>query len=217
MSKRHGRPPTPADMNRRDALKTMGGGAFGLGAAYGVMPELLERFRRVLAQGQYEYRFFAPPELETMRMLADMIIPRDHRSASATDAGTVEYADFVLSEGDEETRATWRDGFAWLDGECWQRYGTSRFVECAPGERSEVLDAIAWPQRAETRYRSAVQWFNRVRDLVGSGFFSSEVGVEDVGYIGGVFNPDWRGAPPEVLEELGVSYDEWERRYGGAE
>lgn len=210
---RHGR----QGMNRRDALKAMGGGAFGIGAAYGVTPELLERFRNVLARGQYEYRFFAPPERETMRMLADMIIPRDHRSGSATDAGTVEYADFVLSESDDANKARWRDGLAWLDAECWQRYGTSRFVDCSLGERAAVLDAIAWPRRAETRYRVAVEWFTRVRDLVGSGFFSSKVGVEDVGYIGGVFNPEWRGAPPEVLDELGVSYDEWDRRYGGAQ
>ncbi len=59
-----------------------------------------------------------------------------------------------------------------------------------------------------------MEWFNEVRNLVGSGFFSSEMGVRDLGYIGNVFNPDWQGAPLEALDELGVSYEEWDREYG---
>ncbi len=72
--------------SRRDALKAMGAGAFGLGAAYGVTPRALERFYETLARGQYEYVFFTSGELDAIRILADMIIPRDEVSGSATDA-----------------------------------------------------------------------------------------------------------------------------------
>jgi len=214
VSDTHPHPPNPRGPNRREALATLGVGAFGL-AAYGVSPPLLERFRRVLAQGQYEPRFFTDAQLATVRVLADMIIPQDHRSGSATEAGTVEYMDFVLSEAGEETQQSWRDGLAWLDATCWQRSGKRRFVDCSDDERANILNDIAWPRRAREEHRAAADWFNRVRDLVGSGFFSSELGVRDLGYIGGVFNPTWQGAPPDALRELAVSYDEWDRRYGG--
>ena len=199
--------------SRRDALKAMGAGAFGLSAAYGVTPKALERFYETLARGQYEYVFFTSDELAAMRILADMIIPRDEVSGSATDAGTVEYVDVVLSVSNDETQQRWRDGLTWLDAECRQRF-TNGYVTCTDEQRGQVIDDIAWPRRAREELAEQVEWFNAVRNLVGSGFFSSEMGVRDLGYIGNVFNPNWQGAPQQALDELGVNYEEWDRRYG---
>jgi len=201
-------------LSRRDALAALGAGAFGL-ASYGVNAPLIDRFRRAFADGQYQPRFFNEHELATVRVLADMIIPRDHRSGSATDAGTVEYVDFVLSEANDGLQGRWHDGLAWLDATCWRRSGTRHFIDCSEEHRADILNDIAWPDRAQVEYRTAALWFNSVRDLVGSGFFSSAMGVQDIGYVGGIFNPSWQGAPPEATRELGVSYDEWDRRYGG--
>ena len=209
------KPKTGPNMDRRNALKVIGAGATYFSAAYGVAPATVKRFHKRLAQGPYDYSFFRPPELETIRVLADMIIPRDDRSGSATDAGTVEYMDFVLYESSVENQLVWRDGLAWLDAECGRRFEGRHFVGCTDSERTQILDDIAWPRRASETLRDQVRWLNRVRDLVGSGFFSSEMGVRDVGYIGNMAIPEWRGAPREALEELGVSYEEWDRRYGG--
>jgi hypothetical protein len=200
--------PDSATVSRREALK------LSVLAGYGVLSPRWSAFARDLAQGQYQWRFFTAPELATMRVLADLVIPRDERSGSATEAGTLEYADFVISESSERMRQAWHDGFQWLDAECERRFERRRFVELTETERAQVLDDIAFPARAREEMRSGAEWFNRVRDLVGSGFFSSRVGVEDVGYIGGVFVPEWRGAPEEALRELGVSYEEWDGRYG---
>ncbi len=199
--------------NRRDALKAIGAGAFGMGAAYGVTPKALERFYETLAQGQYDYVFFTPDELAAIRILADMIIPRDDVSGSATDAGTVEYVDFILSVSNGETQQLWRDGLTWLDNECRRRF-TNGYATCTDEQRGQVIDDIARPRRAREELAEQVEWFNAVRNLVGSGFFSSEMGVRDLGYIGNVFNPNWQGAPQEALDELGVNYEEWDRRYG---
>ncbi len=205
--------PDNQEPNRRDALKSMGAGAFSLSAAYGVTPKALERFYETLTQGQYEYVFFTPDELAAIRILADMIIPRDEVSGSATDAGTVEYVDFILSVSNDEIQQGWRDGLAWLDAECRRRF-TNGYVACTDEQRGQIVDDIAWPRRAREEFTEQVEWFNTVRNLVGSGFFSSEMGVRDLGYIGNVFNPNWQGAPLEALDELGVSYGEWDRRYG---
>lgn len=218
------------DIPRRDALKRMGAGAMGLGAGYSLPSPVLESFLRMAGEGAYAWEFFTAAEVETMNVLADMIIPPDERSGGATDAGTVEYVDFVLSVSDDATQLMWRAGLAWLDTECGQLHEEvvgdiappegaarprTRFVDCAPELRARVLDSVAWPERAVLELEEQAAWFSRARDLVGSGFFTSRIGVEDIGYMGAYMRPAWDGAPPEALEELGLSYEKWDARYGG--
>lgn len=193
-------------MKRRDALGAMGLGAYGLSAP------LRERFERLVALGQQPV-FFTDGERALVTVLADMIIPRDDKSGSATDAGAVPYMEFVLSEASDTVKQAWRDGLAWLDEESNRRFQTG-FALAQEAQRAQILDDIAWPARATDALRPRAEFFNRVRDLVVAAFFSSRMGVEDLGYQGGVFNPEWRGAPPEALQQLGVSYDDWDRRYG---
>ena len=201
-----------AHPDRREVLKALGA---GLAAGYALPSPVWARFRRAMAEGQYAFQFFTPADVETMRVLADLVIPRDEHSGSATEAGCVEYADFVLHESGDRTRAAWRDGLTWLDAESARRFGGARFKDAAADQRTQLLDAIAFPARVSDELRAAADWFTRVRDLVGSGFFSSRAGVDDLGYVGGVFNPEWRGAPDEALHDLSLSYEEWDRKYGG--
>jgi hypothetical protein len=197
-------------MDRREAIEAMG---LGWVAAYGVGSPTWERFRQWAAQGQGTWRFFNEGELAIVRVLADMVIPRDEKSGSATDAGSLEYMDFVLSEAGDTTKQAWHDGLRWFDEECGRRF-TKPFVQCDETQRGAVLDDIAFPGRARPELVAAAQFFNRVRDLTAAAFFSSRMGVEDLGYLGGVYVPTWEGAPDAALRELGVSYEEWDRRYG---
>ena len=208
---------------RREALRRMGvAGAGALGAGAGLPGPLLERFLDLLAAGPWQPRFFTAAELASVRVLADTVIPADARSGSATDAGTVEYVDFVLSVSDEERQAEWREGLAWLDAECSRRHAAlglpdpapPGFPEASAGLRAKILNDVAWPDGARDDLEARVEWFTDVRDLVGSGFFSSRMGVGDLGYEGAYMRPGWEGAPPEALEELGLSYDAWDDRYG---
>jgi len=73
---------------------------------------------------------------------------------------------------------------------------------------------VAWPARTASALKPQGEFFNRLRDLTGSAFFSSKMGVHDLGYVGNVPNPNWQGAPRAALEELGVSYAEWDKKYG---
>ncbi|HEY7819653.1 MAG TPA: gluconate 2-dehydrogenase subunit 3 family protein, partial [Vicinamibacteria bacterium] len=91
-------------------------------------------------------QFFTEEEHRTVRLLADMILPRDERSGSATDAHVPEFLDFMMTD-QPERQVAMRGGLAWLDLECRERFGR-RFVECADGERGEILDLVAWPDRA---------------------------------------------------------------------
>ena len=49
--------------------------------------------------------------------------------------------------------------------------------------------------------------------MVVTGYFSSEVGINDLGYKGNQPNV-WDGVPDEVLEEHGFSYDkDWNYKF----
>lgn len=147
-------------------------------------------------------RFFTPHEWDTVRVLVDIIIPRDERSGSATEAGVPEYMDFTLGENPDDALPI-RGGLAWLDHECDTRFGRT-FLACADAERTQVLDDIAWPRRAKPGFSQGVEFFNRFRDLTASGFYSSRMGVADLQYLGNVVVPEWKGCPPAALAKLGV-------------
>ncbi len=137
-----------------------------------------------------------------VRVLVDLIIPKDERSGSATDAGVPQFMDFMMN--DQPPRQTaMRGGLAWIDLECQDRFD-KRFLECTAAERAAVLDDIAWPAKARPEFAQGVAFFNSFRDLTASGFWSSKMGVQDLKYMGNVMVPEWKGCPDEALKKLGL-------------
>jgi hypothetical protein len=201
-----------SDVSRRDALKVLS--LAPLAASIGVAPAHLERVMRSVASLDAEPAstaaapaFFTAHEWATVRLLANYIIPRDERSGSATDAKVPEFIDFLLAdkESTEASRVQMRGGLAWLDNECQHRF-TKSFVGATDAQRRSVLDDIAWPKRAKPELSHGVIFFSRFRDLTASGFFSTQMGWQDVQYKGNLALPAWNGCPPAALAKLGVSY-----------
>ena len=197
-------------MNRRDALKLLG--ALPLTGVLHWTPDAVARSAHVLQQDETEapaakLKFFSPHEYATVRTLVDLIIPRDDRSGSATDARVPEFMDYMLADpsASERNRVEMHGGLNWLDTESRKRFSTD-FVKSTDAQRRSLLDDISWPNRAKPEFSHGVAFFNSFRDLTASGFFSSAMGWKDVRYVGNVFNPNWNGCPPEALEQLGVSY-----------
>jgi gluconate 2-dehydrogenase gamma chain len=165
---------------------------------------------RAAAEGTpFAPKFFTPAELRTARILADMIIPRDERSGNASDAGVPEFMDFMMI--DRPNGQKWmRPGLAWMDAQSNSRFGKA-FADATESQRATILNDIAWPARASASMADGVGFFNRFRDLTASGFWSSQVGVKDLKYIGNTFAPNWNGCPPAALEKLGVTYAKFDR------
>jgi hypothetical protein len=138
-----------------------------------------------------------------------MIIPRDERSGNASDAGVPEFMDFTMS--DRPNSQKWmRDGLAWIDAQSNSRFGKP-FANASQSQREAILNDIAWPARAPSTMADGVAFFNRFRDLTSTGFWSSEIGVKDLKYMGNVFVSEWNGCPPAALQKLGVSYAKFDR------
>jgi len=196
-------------MKRRDAVGALAMAA--LTAAFKWTPAEAARattFARnaMNAKTPFAPAFFTPHELDTVRVLADLVIPRDERSGGATDAGVPEYMDFMLNDR-PDGQTPMRGGLAWLDNECYERFGKT-FVAATPIEQTAVLDDIAWPKKAKPEMSQGVAFFNMFRDMTASGFWTSKMGVTDLDYQGNTFVAEWKGCPPEALQKLGVHYED---------
>jgi hypothetical protein len=214
--------------SRRSALRLIGSAPLALG--FGLGPASAARAAEQAAKAvtaarrgpAYKPKFFNAHEWETVRALVDLILPRDERSGSATDAGVPEFMDFFLTDPYEDDRSrerrqtTMRGGLAWIDAECRRRFEGKSFLECAEGERTAFLDEIAYwkgdeeddramrERRPQVVLRHGPNFFNSFRDLTASGFWSSKMGVEDLGYKGNTFVREFTDPPAEVLRKLGL-------------
>lgn len=200
------------DLSRRETVKLLVIAPLAIALAWRPSPDQLGRFLRPSLDpgpSTLDLKFFTSEEYETVRVLVDLIIPRDERSGSATDAGVPQFMDFMMA--DQATppaaRTAMRGGLAWVDAECRRRFGRP-FTECAGAERTALLDDIAWPSRARPEVSHGAAFLNDFRDLTASGFWSSEMGVKDLQYRGNAFVPEWTGCPDAALRKLGVRYED---------
>jgi gluconate 2-dehydrogenase gamma chain len=213
-------------MKRRDSLKCVGSITAGLfleacktdgsdanpstTANNATDPEILtagreafeiERDKKLLSE-----TFFTPEEMATIAVLADIIIPKDEVSGSATDAGVPDFIEFIVKDLPEH-QTPMRGGLRWLDMECYGRFEKA-FVDCSPEQRLQVVDDIAYPAKARPEMQQGVAFFNRMRDLTATGFYTTEMGWNDIGYKGNTPGT-YVGVPAEVLEEFGVKELDW--------
>jgi len=194
-------------MQRREAVGAMAMAA--LTAAFKWTPAEAAKAAtlvREAVRAPFAPTFFTPHEWETVRALVDIVIPRDERSGSATDAGVPEFMDFMIGDR-PDGQTPMRGGLAWLDNECFERFSKT-FVQTAETERSAVLNDIAWPKKAKPDMSQGVAFFNMFRDLTASGFWSSKIGVADLDYRGNEFVAEWKGCPEPALRKLGVKYED---------
>jgi gluconate 2-dehydrogenase gamma chain len=151
--------------------------------------------------------FFTPAEMTTITILGDIIIPKDEVSGSASDAKVPDFIEFIVKDKPEH-QVPMRGGLRWLDIQCLKRYEKG-FSDCNRQQQMEMVDEIAWPKRAKPEMIQGVAFFNLMRNLTATGFYTSEIGVKDMGYMGNVPN-QWNGVPEDVLKQHNLAYTEKE-------
>ncbi|MCU0368057.1 MAG: gluconate 2-dehydrogenase subunit 3 family protein, partial [Cyclobacteriaceae bacterium] len=149
--------------------------------------------------------FFDEHEMKTIRILCDIIIPKDDVSGSATDAKVPEFIEFIVKDM-PRYQVPLRGGLKWLDVQCMKSFNAD-FASCKPAQQIEMVDEIAFPEKAKPEMKQGVAFFNTMRDLTACGFFTSEIGIKDLGYAGNKPN-QWDGVPQDVLDQYGLKYDE---------
>lgn len=206
-------------MNRRESLKALGIGAVSTAVLLdackpgvptttdtaggstvvdeaGRLPEEIERNKKLNAE-----KFFTPAEMATITLLADIIIPKDAKSGSASDAKVPEFIEFIVKDMPEH-KIPMRGGLRWLDLQCLNRYNKS-FTDASSAQQIEMVTDIAYPKKAKPGMQQGVAFFNRMRDLTATGFFTSKIGIADLGYMGNAPGK-WEGVPADVLKQYGM-------------
>lgn len=168
-------------------------------------PDELAREKKLIAEGP----FFTPEELATITILADIIIPKDEVSGSASDAGVPAFIDFIVRDMSSH-QVPMRGGLRWLEIQSLHRYEKS-FAQCTPSQRIELVDQIAYPDKAKPEMKPGVEFFSLMRNLTITGFYTSAEGIKDLNYMGNQPNT-WKGVPQEVLTSYGLNYTDKENK-----
>ena len=174
------------------------------GTNYDRTPEELAQYQKLMAD-----KFFTDDELATITVLADIIIPKDEVSGSATEAGVPAFIEFIVKDMPYH-QTPMRGGLRWLDMQCMKRYEKG-FKDCTAQQQIEMVDLIAYPERVKNKpeLTQGVAFFNKMRDLTVTGFYTTQMGFKDLGYVGNQPN-QWNGVPADVLKQYGVAYTEKE-------
>lgn len=211
-------------MDRRENLKLLIAGSLGTGmlmqgckpAAEAVVSETKpylppyarseEEIKRL--EEIYEDTFFTEDERAKLNVLVDLIVPPEADSPGAREVGTVDFLEFIMKDMQEQpdNQTLMKGGLMWLDLKARDTY-QKNFVELEEINQKLILDQIAYPDMAEEELEFGVRFFNQLRNLTLTGYFTSEAGLKDLGYVGNTPNV-WDGVPPEVLAKHGLSYDD---------
>ena len=205
-------------MNRRKYLQFIGVGSISTTVLWqscnpDVVEEVVEEGFEVIEAGRQPFEierdrkllgetFFDEHEMATIAILADIIIPADGTSGSATDAGVPAFIEFIVKDM-EDHQLPMRGGLRWLDLQCMKRF-EKPFKDCTQSQQIEMVEDIAYPLPEDLKpgMEPGAAFFNRIRNLTATGFFTSEMGVKDIGYIGNQPNK-WNGVPNDILEKHG--------------
>lgn len=205
-------------MNRRESLKTLGIGTLSASALIAACNSDTKNtnaskevavdktgrqdFELIRDKSLQEGKFFDSVEMATINVLADLIIPKDEHSGSASDAGVPDFIEFIVKD-EPEHQLPMRGGLHWLNLQCMNRYNNG-FKDCSLQQQTELINEIAYPAKAKPAMQPGVSFFNKMRDLTAIGFFTSKMGIQDLGYKGN--SPGkWEGVPKDVLEKYGLT------------
>lgn len=171
---------------------------------FGRTPEEKELIAELNAE-----QFFNEHELATVTVLCNLILPANDEVGGAVDAGVPDFIEFMAKDI-PELQITLRGGLMWLDHKCNTQFDLE-FKNTPEIQQKEILDMIAYPdiEIPEDERSLEVQFFSLMRDLTVTGYYTSKIGIEDLGYKGNTPNV-WDGVPEDVLKQHGMAYDpEW--------
>jgi len=171
-------------------------------AGYGTDPNLMREWK---PGGPWPLTLGVQARLTTAA-LCDLIIPADDVSPAASSVGVVDFIDEWISapypqqRGDREIILP---GLEWLGGESQKRFGKA-FAALDDKQKSAIADDICSPARARPEFATAAKFFSKFRDLTAGGFYTTPVGMRDIGYTGNVPLDKFDGPPLEALRKAGL-------------
>ncbi len=213
-------------MDRRESIRSLFvGAAAGSLALASCKPELSAPDQEALSAGATNYgrtaaedaqiaslhaqQFFSEHDLESLSVLCALILPANDDFPSATEVGVVDFIEFMAKDY-KPFQTPLRGGLMWLDHQANRSFGLE-FKKLEAPQQHEILEAIAYPDLSvsDSERPLEVRFFSLMRNLTLTGYFTTETGINDLGYKGNMPNV-WDGVPQEVLDQHGMAYEqEW--------
>jgi gluconate 2-dehydrogenase subunit 3-like protein len=195
-------------ISRRDILKSLTMSAVA-GSVLRVIPLEAAEFAHRMVKAEkaaaesniYTPKFFSAHAYKTLQSLCQTIIPSDNDAKGAIEAGAPEFIDLLTSEN-KDYQVALGGGLMWLDSTCLDRYDKP-YLDCTAAQQKEMLDLIAYRKNAkkDPSLGPGVEFFSFLRKLTADGFFTSEIGISYLGYVGNTFVSEFPGCPPVPGEQ----------------
>jgi gluconate 2-dehydrogenase gamma chain len=151
--------------------------------------------------GAYQPLFFKPDDYRLVEHLAELIIPADD-TPGAKDAGVAEFIDFMVANRvpisgsghsepprdsamkmGSELQAQWLEGLGWLNARCVYDYAHA-FMDCTSAQQLALLSVLAYKDKHTDETEEGRDFFRLVRDYTVTGYYTSRVGLEALGFPG---------------------------------
>lgn len=146
---------------------------------------------------------FTPAQLDKIKVIVDVILPRDQVYPSASEAGVHDFINEWISapyKKQSEDRQIILEGLEWIDRRA-KSLTKASFLKSTPRQRSALIEQLAATLPSDEN--KATAFFARVRYLTLGAYFSTEAGIKSINYIGNVpITGDWPGPTPEALTHL---------------
>ena len=209
-------------MNRRESFKNILIGAVA-GAAITTAPSCkteetaqkiveLPNYGRTPAEKAHDVKvlgetFFDDHEMTTIHTLCEIILPATTTAASAVQAGVPDFLEFIVKDLPYH-QIPLRGGLMWLDIESNSRFDKV-FADCSKEEQIQIVDDIAYPDPNNEKpvFAQGIQFFDKIRGLILTGYYTSKEGIADLGYKGNQPNV-WDGVPEDVLKKHNLAYEQ---------
>ena len=193
------------DVSRRDLLRVIGSSMVLTTSGAGVLsPALAQHVHTAVSElkslnggADYQPKHFTQHNFQTMRKLGDLIMPADEHSPAASEAGAAEFIDFLCSRNDDLAHI-FDGGLAWMDDYMRREHGTD-FVESKPAEQTALLDLLAYRKNNSPEIAAGQKFFVWARNMVVDAFYTSPVGVKDIGFMGNTVRSEF-SVPKEAVE-----------------
>ncbi len=152
-------------------------------------------------------RALTPAELRAVTALCEVIIPADDRSPGAAAVRVPDFIDEWVSAPypiQQEDQKRIREGLVWLDAEARKRFARE-FADLTGDQKTKICDDICHLPKAGPEFKTAAEFFARLRDLTATGFYTTVAGAKDLQYIGNTPQFGFKGPPKGVLDYLKLS------------
>jgi len=187
-------------LNRREALRKIALGGIGAASAplwvqnlsAAALAHSHQKPAAVEGAAEWSPKFLNARQNELVITLSELIIPQTD-TPGAKAAKVNEFVDAVLDDADGNEKKEFARGLRWMDSRSNELFGAD-FVKATPEQQTALLTIISSRSNKALEDQIGVEFFNAIKSLTITGYYTSEVGMrEELGDDGNLFFEDYPG------------------------